>query len=139
MWFSLLWRRAGLPTLAKVLPHGLGVSLEVPFGVAPETHDFRGFPSAPERTRTSTDHTVHKALNLARLPIPPQALRAASIASVWRWPGAIVASDERIWGFYARRAPARVESVLGARYILEHMFEPPGDPGPTEQGADGWT
>jgi len=25
--------------------------------------DFRGFPSAPERTRTSTDHTVHKALN----------------------------------------------------------------------------
>src|SRR6476659_10171291 len=30
MWVSLLWRRAGLPTLAKVLPHGLGVSLEVP-------------------------------------------------------------------------------------------------------------
>jgi hypothetical protein len=24
----------------------------------------QGFPSAPERTRTSTDHTVHKALNL---------------------------------------------------------------------------
>ena|SRR5690242_6619374 len=24
----------------------------------------RGFPSAPERTRTSPDHTVHKALNL---------------------------------------------------------------------------
>src|ERR1700694_4095309 len=41
----------------------------------------RGFPSAPERTRTSTDHKVHKALNLARLPIPPQALGAASIAS----------------------------------------------------------
>src|SRR5690242_12464435 len=74
MWVSLLWRRAGLPTLAKVLPHGLGVSLEVPLGLAPETNDFRGFPSAPERTRTSTDHTVHKALNLARLPIPPQAL-----------------------------------------------------------------
>jgi hypothetical protein len=37
--------------------------------------------NAPERTRTSTDHTVHKALNLARLPIPPQALGAASIAS----------------------------------------------------------
>ena len=31
---------------------------------------------APERTRTSTDHSVHKALNLARLPIPPQAQRA---------------------------------------------------------------
>src|SRR5947209_10167174 len=26
----------------------------------------RGFPSAPERTRTSTDHSVHKALNLDR-------------------------------------------------------------------------
>jgi hypothetical protein len=33
---------------------------------------------APERTRTSTDHSVHKALNLARLPIPPQA-RAAPV------------------------------------------------------------
>ena len=41
---------------------------------------FRGFPSAPERTRTSTDHSVHKALNLARLPIPPQAPGRASIA-----------------------------------------------------------
>ncbi len=33
----------------------------------------RGIPSAPERTRTSTDQSVHKALNLARLPIPPRA------------------------------------------------------------------
>jgi hypothetical protein len=33
----------------------------------------RGFLHAPEKTRTSTDHSVHKALNLARLPIPPQA------------------------------------------------------------------
>ena len=41
----------------------------------------RGFTSAPERTRTSTDHTVHKALNLARLPIPPQARGAASISA----------------------------------------------------------
>jgi arginine exporter protein ArgO len=32
-----------------------------------------GFESAPRETRTPTDHTVHKALNLARLPIPPQA------------------------------------------------------------------
>ncbi len=39
----------------------------------------RGFSSAPERTRTSTDQTVHKALNLARLPIPPQALGRGSI------------------------------------------------------------
>jgi hypothetical protein len=28
---------------------------------------------APKRTRTSTGHTAHKALNLARLPIPPPA------------------------------------------------------------------
>jgi hypothetical protein len=27
----------------------------------------RGFPSAPERTRTSTDHSVHEALNPVRL------------------------------------------------------------------------
>ena len=31
------------------------------------------FPSAPKRTRTSTGFTSHKALNLARLPIPPPA------------------------------------------------------------------
>ncbi len=40
----------------------------------------RGLFDAPERTRTSTDQSVHKALNLARLPIPPQAREAASIA-----------------------------------------------------------
>ncbi len=45
-----------------------------------ESPAMQGFSSAPERTRTSTDHKVHKALNLARLPIPPQALEAASIA-----------------------------------------------------------
>ena len=45
-----------------------------------ESPAMQGFRSAPERTRTSTDPTVHKALNLARLPIPPQALEAASIA-----------------------------------------------------------
>jgi hypothetical protein len=38
------------------------------------------FPHAPKRTRTSTDHKVHKALNLARLPIPPPARGRASIA-----------------------------------------------------------
>src|SRR4051795_8557642 len=29
--------------------------------------------SAPRETRTPTGHTAHKALNLARIPIPPQA------------------------------------------------------------------
>src|SRR3954466_11922101 len=33
----------------------------------------RGFSHAPKRTRTSTGHSAHKALNLARLPIPPPA------------------------------------------------------------------
>jgi hypothetical protein len=37
--------------------------------------DFQGFFYAPEWTRTTTDQAVHKALNLARLPIPPQAQR----------------------------------------------------------------
>src|SRR6185312_5919797 len=34
---------------------------------------FQGLFHALEWTRTTTDHTVHKALNLARLPIPPRA------------------------------------------------------------------
>src|SRR3954464_13712413 len=38
-----------------------------------EKPHLRGFPSAPRETRTPTGHTAHKALNLARLPIPPQA------------------------------------------------------------------
>ena len=34
------------------------------YGESPAMHE--GFRSAPERTRTSTDHKVHKALNLNR-------------------------------------------------------------------------
>src|SRR5437016_9962979 len=113
MLISLLWRRAGLPTLAKVLPHGLGVSLEVPFGVAPETHDFRGFPSAPERTRTSTDHTVHKALNLARLPIPPQALGGQYIRGRG---GRLGPASSKPGGPTGKRARANVPAV-GVRVI----------------------
>jgi hypothetical protein len=33
----------------------------------------RGFPSAPREIRTPTAQMGHKALNLARLPVPPQA------------------------------------------------------------------
>ena len=36
---------------------------------------------APRETRTPTAHTGHKALNLARLPIPPQARDAADYRS----------------------------------------------------------
>jgi hypothetical protein len=39
------------------------------------------FSSAPKRTRTSTGLTSHKALNLARLPIPPP----AQVGSPGRW------------------------------------------------------
>src|ERR1700730_8628799 len=35
---------------------------------------------APEWTRTTTEKSLHKALNLARLPIPPRAQRRASIS-----------------------------------------------------------
>src|SRR2546423_2772456 len=54
---------------------------------AAKSPGLRGFSSAPERTRTSTGHTAHKALNLARLPIPPQAPEAASIAPGQRFQG----------------------------------------------------
>ena len=38
-----------------------------------------GFPSAPEKTRTSTDHTVHEALNLVRpVSMLPRATRAST-------------------------------------------------------------
>ena len=39
--------RDGLPTLAKVLSHGLGVFLEALYLAAPETVDFRGFSMRP--------------------------------------------------------------------------------------------
>ena len=69
-----------------------------------ESPDMRGFPSAPERTRTSTDHSVHKALNLARLPIPPQALGAASIAPGYCSPAVCVSRLRRL---AARDRPCR--------------------------------
>jgi hypothetical protein len=39
----------------------------------PKNLQFPGLSHAPEWTRTTTDREVHKALNLARLPIPPRA------------------------------------------------------------------
>src|SRR5436309_12410171 len=64
-------------------------------GIRPERRALR--TSAPRETRTPTRDTPDKALNLARLPIPPQALVAGrsidpghvcatSLAAV-RWPG----------------------------------------------------
>jgi hypothetical protein len=65
------------------------------------------FPNAPKRTRTSTGLEAHKALNLARLPIPP--------------PAQVVARRK------PRGAPsiARLASVLRAVYLPEHMFAAP--------------
>ena len=57
----------------------------------------RGFSQCAREDSNLHGPSVHKALNLARLPIPPQALGTASIA---RQNG----------------------SVLGQRYLTEHMF-----------------
>ena len=57
----------------------------------------RGFSQCAREDSNLHGPSVHKALNLARLPIPPQALGTASIA---RQNG----------------------SVLGRRYLTEHMF-----------------
>jgi hypothetical protein len=83
----------------------------------------QGFRSAPERTRTSTDHKVHKALNLARLPIPPQALGAASIA-----PHHLVQARSAVREASAElarnlRKLRRIESVQTTRYSAEHTFD----------------
>src|SRR2546430_7088045 len=70
-------------------------------GAAPTSMNPRceaGFHSAPRETRTPTPHTRDKALNLARLPIPPQALAAADYRSGrlrrqgldWRPPGSLL-------------------------------------------------
>jgi hypothetical protein len=107
----------------------------------------QGFRSAPERTRTSTDHKVHKALNLARLPIPPQALEAASIALRGGREGifAVGAGGRggRLQGFCSLDPAAcggrRVESVLGKRYSAEHMFDSLPINEQIEQGAERWT
>jgi hypothetical protein len=80
---------------------------------------FTGLPSAPERTRTSTDHKVHKALNLARLPIPPQALGAASIAREWRLIGGRAC---------ARRAEA-ADHGPGPGRIVDRFLSPSARPG----------
>jgi hypothetical protein len=87
----------------------------------------QGFRSAPERTRTSTDHKVHKALNLARLPIPPQALGAASIAPGHRAEGKAAAASAQVGtlvGATGRPVPVpRIESVQRTRYSAEHTFD----------------
>ena len=50
-----------------------GAKAEWPTDPLTQKPRLAGLLDAPERTRTSTGQTAHKALNLARLPIPPQA------------------------------------------------------------------
>src|SRR5436853_142290 len=70
---------------------------------------------APRETRTPTAHTGHKALNLARLPIPPQARDAADY----------------------RSAPGLPRGALDCRpdprLVYEHTF---GDPHRRPQAVD---
>src|SRR3954464_3770396 len=61
-----------------------------------EKPHLRGFPSAPRETRTPTGHTAHKALNLARLPIPPQAQAGANYSVGDRPNGPGLKSSERL-------------------------------------------
>src|SRR5437588_9785052 len=49
----------------------------------------------------------------------------------------LVVWEARSRALSCQRRP-RLESVHGARYIDEHMFDVAGIRGPTEQGADGW-
>ncbi|MEY2517651.1 MAG: hypothetical protein QOJ89_5009, partial [bacterium] len=46
---------------------------DIPRSVGENPLITRAFVNAPKRTRTSTGESPHKALNLARLPIPPPA------------------------------------------------------------------
>jgi hypothetical protein len=50
--------------LLRTATHGPPKSLPRYLPCAASTPAVQGFPSAPESPRTSTDHTVHKALNL---------------------------------------------------------------------------
>src|SRR3954453_5285873 len=70
----------------------------------------RGFSHAPKRTRTSTGHTAHKALNLARLPIPPPAQGQGE------------------------NSGRSVASVRGPRYLLR-THVPPGRRPPVLEGG----
>ena len=70
-----------------------------------ENPRFPGVFNAAEWSRTITPREGHKALNLARLPVPPQPLEGATILDV-----------------RAHRARP-VAGIRGDRYACEQMFE----------------
>src|ERR1700694_5828974 len=141
MWFSSLWRpRDGLPTLAKILPHGLGVSLEVPYGGAPETRDFRDYLQCARE-----DSNLHGPYS----PQGPQPC-ASTNSATGAWGGqysfgvgprqaAVVAAQGQI---------GRARMVLGMRVLCPSWVRATfpntcsrqrENPVQTEQGADGLT
>lgn len=87
---------------------------------------------APEWTRTTTENNLHKALNLARLPIPPRAQRGASIAS-----SALGWCSERAASGARRLVPTTAVPAIDwaapcvrprTELKCEHMFVPPLHP-----------
>ena len=90
----------------------------------------RGFRHAPKRTRTSTRESPDKALNLARLPIPPPAqVGQPGHIGRWRWPSiAPSGAAARL-----RRAPARRRA--GAR---SRPRGPPARRAPRRHRAPPW-
>ncbi len=77
-WFSPSFSRPGLPIASRRSPE------------KKKAPHCRAFFSAPKRTRTSTGHSSHKALNLARLPIPPPA-QVGQPGPDGRWRGPSIA------------------------------------------------
>src|SRR6476661_9519423 len=65
---------------------------------------YGAFAHAPKRTRTSTRESPDKALNLARLPIPPPA-QVDEPGHIGRWRGPSIALSE---------GPARAQAGAGA-------------------------
>ena len=88
------------------------------------------FAHAPKRTRTSTRESPDKALNLARLPIPPPAqVGQPGHIGRWRWPSiAPSGAAARL-----RRAPARRRA--GAR---SRPRGPPARRAPRRRRAPPW-
>src|SRR3954470_22538848 len=79
----------------------------------------QGFCHAPKRTRTSTRESPDKALNLARLPIPPPA-QVGEPGHIGRWRGPSIAPSgaapraQAGAGTAARRGPLAAARTTSA-------------------------
>src|ERR1700744_2190703 len=107
MWLSSLWRPRRLADSCQVLPQRLGVSLEVPFGVAPETRDFRGFPQCARE-----DSNLHGPYS----PQGPQPCASTNSATgAWAASIALDVRSRGTWGRRARGPGRRFQRWLGVR------------------------